>query len=45
MVKKKRVRQCLLMARRKCKEEWKKIGNTVNGGNTKERQNARERSV
>jgi len=34
MVKKKRGRQCLSMARRQCKEERKKRGNTVNGGGT-----------
>jgi len=34
MVKKKRGRQCLPMARRQCKEKRKKKGSTVNGGNT-----------
>jgi len=34
MVKKKRGRQCLLMAHRQCKEEKKKRGSTVNGGST-----------
>jgi len=34
MVKKKRGRQCLLMVQRQCKEERKKRGSTINGGNT-----------
>jgi len=34
MVKKKRGRQCLPMARRQCKEERKKRGSTINGGST-----------
>jgi len=34
MVKKKRGRQCLPMARTQCLEERKKRGNTVNGGST-----------
>ena len=34
MLKKKRGRQCLPMARRQCKEERKKRGSTVNGGST-----------
>ena len=34
MVKKKRGRQCLPMAQRQCKEERKKRGSTINGGNT-----------
>jgi len=42
MVKKKRGRQCLPMARRQCKEESKKIGSTVNEGSTKEKRSARE---
>jgi len=33
-IKKKKGRQCLPMARRQCKEEKKKRGNIVSGGNT-----------
>jgi len=45
MVKKKRERQCLPMARRQCKEERKKRGSTVNDGSIEEKRSARERRV